>query len=85
MELPKKQLTNDETNLLNTGFLNAISAIYHKLETDVDKEAFSKMVTATVGDENLKDGINEKTIDSSANGGTPAGCVWVRGIGLVCD
>ena len=78
--MAKKQFTDEEINLLGAGFLNAISGIYHKLKTEDEKAMFSKMVADTVGEENLQDGINEKTIDSSC----PSGCHFERGVGCVC-
>ncbi len=84
MEGQKKQLTEAEIYLMGKGFLNAIAAVHRSLKTEEEKASFSKMVTNTVGDENLQDGVNEMAIDSSDIGGGP-NCVWVRGVGWVCS
>lgn len=76
----KKQYSESEKELLDTGFLSAISVIYHKLD-DSEKKAFANMVSKSgIGEHQLDDAIAAK--DSEINCGP--GCDYVRGIGCVC-
>lgn len=80
-----KELSEEEKRLLDLGFLNAIGTIYHGLGTDEEKATFKQMASATIGDSSFESGVNEKLVDSSADGGCPANCTWVAGVGCLCD